>query len=131
MAQENSMAVSEFLAKAELLKQGAEARVYRAHFLGKPTIVKQRFPKRYRHPTLDEKLTHRRTTQEVRSILRCRKAGKFSSSFRNRISNIGNQTFLIFFFLNIWFFPQVSFTLAFVSWLLIGLISTIEEEKND
>lgn len=69
------MAVLEFLGKAELLKQGAEARVYRAHFLGKPTIVKQRFPKRYRHPTLDEKLTHRRTTQEVRSILRCRKAG--------------------------------------------------------
>lgn len=76
MAQESSMAVSEFLAKAELLKQGAEARVYRAHFLGRPAIVKQRFPKRYRHPTLDEKLTHRRTTQEVRSILRCRKAGQ-------------------------------------------------------
>lgn len=73
------MAVSEFLARAELVKQGAEARVYRAHFLGRPTIVKQRFPKRYRHPTLDEKLTHRRTTQEVRAILRCRKAGKCSS----------------------------------------------------
>ncbi|KAG8007335.1 TP53-regulating kinase, partial [Nibea albiflora] len=79
MAQENSMAVPDFLSKAEILKQGAEARVYRAQFLGKPTIVKQRFPKRYRHPTLDEKLTHRRTVQEVRSVLRCRKAGKFSS----------------------------------------------------
>lgn len=88
MAEEKSMAVLDFLGKAELLKQGAEARVYRAHFLGKPTIVKQRFPKRYRHPTLDEKLTHRRTTQEVRSILRCRKAGKCHSSccsVRNRI----------------------------------------------
>uniref|UniRef100_A0A3P8TJD8 non-specific serine/threonine protein kinase n=1 Tax=Amphiprion percula TaxID=161767 RepID=A0A3P8TJD8_AMPPE len=69
------MAALEFLKTAELLKQGAEARVYRAEFLGKPTIVKERFPKRYRHPTLDEKLTHRRTTQEVRSILRCRRAG--------------------------------------------------------
>ncbi|XP_008303632.1 EKC/KEOPS complex subunit TP53RK [Stegastes partitus] len=69
------MAVPEFLQTAELLKQGAEARVYRAEFLGKPAIVKERFPKRYRHPTLDEKLTHRRTTQEVRSILRCRRAG--------------------------------------------------------
>ncbi|XP_035518660.1 EKC/KEOPS complex subunit TP53RK [Morone saxatilis] len=75
MAQEKSMAVPEFLSKAELLKQGAEARVYRAQFLGKPTIVKERFPKRYRHPALDEKLTHRRTVQEVRSILRCRRAG--------------------------------------------------------
>ncbi|XP_023147824.2 EKC/KEOPS complex subunit TP53RK [Amphiprion ocellaris] len=69
------MAALDFLKTAELLKQGAEARVYRAEFLGKPTIVKERFPKRYRHPTLDEKLTHRRTTQEVRSILRCRRAG--------------------------------------------------------
>ncbi|XP_041634892.1 EKC/KEOPS complex subunit TP53RK [Cheilinus undulatus] len=75
MAQEESMAVPDFLRKAELVKQGAEARVYRAKFLGKQSIVKERFPKRYRHPVLDEKLTHRRTVQEVRSILRCRKAG--------------------------------------------------------
>ncbi|XP_028282573.1 EKC/KEOPS complex subunit TP53RK [Parambassis ranga] len=69
------MALPDFLSKDKLIKQGAEARVYRAEFLGKPAIVKERFPKRYRHPALDEKLTHRRTTQEVRSILRCRKAG--------------------------------------------------------
>ncbi|XP_034023217.1 EKC/KEOPS complex subunit TP53RK [Thalassophryne amazonica] len=69
------MAAVKFLAEAELLKQGAEARVYRAQFLGKPTVVKERFPKRYRHPALDEKLTHRRTVQEVRSVLRCRRAG--------------------------------------------------------
>lgn len=72
----SNMADREFLSNAELLKQGAEARVYRAQFLGKPAIIKERFPKRYRHPELDEKLTHRRTVQEVRSILRCRKAGK-------------------------------------------------------
>ncbi|KAM9859477.1 EKC/KEOPS complex subunit TP53RK [Aulostomus maculatus] len=69
------MALQEYLSGAELLKQGAEARVYRVEFLGRPTIVKERFPKRYRHPLLDEKLTHRRTVQEVRSILRCRRAG--------------------------------------------------------
>lgn len=80
MAQEKGTAVPVLLSKAELLKQGAEARVYRAEFLGKPAIVKERFPKRYRHPVLDEKLTHRRTVQEVRSILRCRKAGTFNSS---------------------------------------------------
>ncbi|XP_055725650.1 EKC/KEOPS complex subunit TP53RK-like [Salvelinus fontinalis] len=70
-----SVALPQFLKKIELIKQGAEARVYRGSFLGKPTIVKERFPKSYRHPLLDEKLTHRRTVQEVRSILRCRKAG--------------------------------------------------------
>lgn len=66
---------SEFLCGAELLKQGAEARLYRCLFLGRPTIVKERFHKRYRHPALDDKLSHRRTLQEVRSILRCRRAG--------------------------------------------------------
>lgn len=70
------MAPLEFLGEADLVKQGAEARLYRAQFLGKPTIVKERFPKRYRLPVLDEKLSHRRTVQEVRSILRCRRAGK-------------------------------------------------------
>uniref|UniRef100_A0A1A7YFV3 non-specific serine/threonine protein kinase n=1 Tax=Iconisemion striatum TaxID=60296 RepID=A0A1A7YFV3_9TELE len=69
------MAVPQLLAKADLVKQGAEGRMYRAQFLGRPTIVKERFHKRYRHPVLDEKLTHRRTVQEVRSILRCRRAG--------------------------------------------------------
>lgn len=58
-----------------LIKQGAEARVYKTEFYNKKTIVKERFSKSYRHPSLDEKLTHRRTNQEVRSILRCRKAG--------------------------------------------------------
>lgn len=61
--------------KWSLLKQGAEARVYKTEFYKKKAIVKERFSKSYRHPSLDEKLTHRRTTQEVRSMLRCRKAG--------------------------------------------------------
>ncbi|KAG8447056.1 hypothetical protein GDO86_014487 [Hymenochirus boettgeri] len=64
-----------YLSGLSLLKQGAEARVYRGRFLGKAAVVKERFPKAYRHRALDNKLTHRRTVQEVRSILRCRKAG--------------------------------------------------------
>ncbi|CAJ0955827.1 unnamed protein product [Ranitomeya imitator] len=64
-----------YLGGLQLMKQGAEARVYRGSFLGKAAVVKERFPKTYRHPTLDQKLTHRRTAQEVRSIFRCRKAG--------------------------------------------------------
>ena len=58
-----------------ILKQGAEARIYSATLVSRPVIVKERFKKLYREPTLDEKLTHRRTSQEVRSIARCRKAG--------------------------------------------------------
>ena len=61
---------------AQLIKQGAEARVYRGQFLGRSCVVKQRFKKKYRHPILDKKLTHRRTAQEVRSLVRCRKAGQ-------------------------------------------------------
>ncbi|XP_059919647.1 EKC/KEOPS complex subunit TP53RK [Gadus macrocephalus] len=75
MELEKNMVVSEFLSKGSVLKQGAEARVYRDVFLGRSTIIKERFPKKYRHPLLDEKLTHRRTVQEVRSIQRCRRAG--------------------------------------------------------
>ncbi|KAM5135729.1 EKC/KEOPS complex subunit TP53RK [Mantella aurantiaca] len=65
----------EYLEGLQLMKQGAEARVYRGRFLEKAAVVKERFPKTYRHPALDEKLTHRRTAQEGRAMLRCRKAG--------------------------------------------------------
>lgn len=63
-----------------MIKQGAEARVYRGTFLGRSVIIKERFPKLYRHPEVDEKLTRRRTTQEVRSILRCRRAGQCTTT---------------------------------------------------
>ena len=58
-----------------LVQQGAEARVYRSDFFGKPAIVKQRFVKAYRVPSLDQKLTQRRMSQEVRSMARCRRNG--------------------------------------------------------
>nr|XP_013044542.2 EKC/KEOPS complex subunit TP53RK [Anser cygnoides] len=58
-----------------LVQQGAEARVYRGRFLGRAAVVKLRFPKRYRHPALEERLSRRRTAQEARSLLRCRRAG--------------------------------------------------------
>ena len=59
----------------QLLKQGAEARVYKAEFMGKSAIVKERFVKTYRVAALDEKLSHRRMSQEVRSMARCRRHG--------------------------------------------------------
>lgn len=59
----------------KVFKQGAEARIYRSDFFGKPAIVKERFIKQYRVSSLDQKLTQRRMSQEARSIVRCRKYG--------------------------------------------------------
>ncbi|NXJ63072.1 PRPK protein, partial [Rostratula benghalensis] len=59
----------------QLLRQGAEACVYRGVFLGRATVAKLRIPKRYRHPALEERLSRRRMAQEARSLLRCRRAG--------------------------------------------------------
>lgn len=59
-----------------LLKQGAEAKIYVCTFLGKPTIIKERFKKSYRHPSLDSSLTVQRSKAEVRCMARCRANGK-------------------------------------------------------
>lgn len=47
-----------------------------ASFLNLPNgcIAKERFKKTYRHPDLDQQLTHKRVVQEARSLVRCRKA---------------------------------------------------------
>lgn len=63
------------LAPDALVFQGAESKVYEVMFLGKPTIVKHRFSKKYRLSELDEKLTQSRVRQEARSMLRARKEG--------------------------------------------------------
>ncbi|KAJ1658129.1 serine/threonine-protein kinase bud32 [Dispira simplex] len=47
----------------QLIQQGAEAKIYALTFYGKEAIAKERFPKTYRHPVLDKKLTARRVIQ--------------------------------------------------------------------
>ena len=47
----------------ELLKQGAEAKIYVSSFYGRPCIVKERFVKTYRVVELDKKLSQRRIGQ--------------------------------------------------------------------
>ncbi|KAH9515748.1 TP53 regulating kinase [Bulinus truncatus] len=59
----------------KLIKQGAEAKLYMFDFYGRPCIVKERFQKKYRHPSLDTTLTNQRIKSEVRANLRCRMAG--------------------------------------------------------
>ncbi|KAI8054257.1 kinase-like domain-containing protein [Syncephalis plumigaleata] len=61
--------------EAQLIYQGAEARVYSMPFLGRTAVAKERFSKAYRHPILDHKLTSRRVVQEARLLQRCRRAG--------------------------------------------------------
>lgn len=56
----------------ELIRQGAEARVYKTELDGRQVIAKQRFSKSYRHPDLDYKLTRGRLNQEARCLKRCR-----------------------------------------------------------
>ena len=38
-------------------------------------LLKHRFPKQYRHPTLDHQLTRQRLTAEARALVRCTKWG--------------------------------------------------------
>lgn len=59
----------------QLIKQGAEARLYSGIYLGKPTMVKERFVKKYRHKHLDDVLTKERIKAETRAIVRCKAAG--------------------------------------------------------
>lgn len=59
----------------ELMKQGAEAKLYKGIYLGKLAIIKERFPKKYRHEHLDSYLTKERIKAETRAIVRCKSCG--------------------------------------------------------
>lgn len=66
----------------ELIKQGAEARIYLASFeelyfpLGtEKVIIKDRIPKRYRIKEIDEKLRKERTVREARILYRAKEFG--------------------------------------------------------
>ncbi|KAL3274128.1 hypothetical protein HHI36_015542 [Cryptolaemus montrouzieri] len=59
----------------ELLQQGAEAKLYKGIYLGKPCFAKERFIKSYRHPDLDTFITKERMRAESRAIVRCKSVG--------------------------------------------------------
>ncbi|KAF4403913.1 hypothetical protein G4B88_014369, partial [Cannabis sativa] len=54
-----------------LLKQGAEARIFESAFVGRRSIIKERFSKKYRHPSLDLKLTLKRLNAVMYYSLSC------------------------------------------------------------
>eukprot|EP01038_Epipyxis_sp_PR26KG_P008057 gene8057-10915_t len=60
---------------SSVICQGAEGVVYFSSFTNKPAIIKERLKKNYRIPELDSKLNKQRLLQEVRCIVKCRRAG--------------------------------------------------------
>lgn len=60
-----------------LLAQGAEALVYKTHFLSlaNPAVLKVRPTKHYRHPILDRRLTRQRILQEARCLVKLAREG--------------------------------------------------------
>ncbi|GLV34858.1 Threonyl-carbamoyl synthesis 5 [Carabus blaptoides fortunei] len=59
----------------QLIKQGAEAKLYQGTYLGKPALIKERFVKKYRQPELDCQITNERLKGESRIIARCKSVG--------------------------------------------------------
>ncbi|KAL3207128.1 hypothetical protein MRX96_010446 [Rhipicephalus microplus] len=60
---------------AVLFTQGAEAKVYKGTYFGKPAIYKERFEKKYKHPNLDRLLTLERMRAEARALRKARSVG--------------------------------------------------------
>ncbi|SGY32977.1 BQ5605_C002g01429 [Microbotryum silenes-dioicae] len=106
--------IQHLLQSGRLIKQGAEAKVYKTILFPTPTVtqplssssdsitdptlshleptsvlLKHRFPKQYRHPTLDLQLTRTRLTAEARSLVRCLKAGVVVPALRLVDTNQG------------------------------------------
>jgi Kae1-associated kinase Bud32 len=59
----------------KLIKQGAEAHLYKTKYLQKECLLKKRIPKTYRHPQLDEKISKARTKQEALLLHKAKKNG--------------------------------------------------------
>ncbi|KAI0822124.1 hypothetical protein BC628DRAFT_1327873 [Trametes gibbosa] len=89
MATEIISPTKALLAQAEKVSQGAEAKIYRTQ-LHPPALhareslssarvedvlLKHRFHKQYRHPTLDTTLTKSRVAGEARALLKCIRSG--------------------------------------------------------
>lgn len=59
----------------DIIKQGAEARLYKGVFNGNSCLVKERFVKNYRLAELDKTLTKSRIKAEQKTVKRCEDAG--------------------------------------------------------
>ena len=64
----------------ELIRQGAEARIYRCLYFGRRAILKERFIKTYRHTDLDNTISLQRLKSEVRLITCAKQLGMHTPS---------------------------------------------------
>ena len=51
-----------------LLRQGAEANLYKSQYLGKEALIKERIPKNYRNAELDSGIRRKRTKEEAQLL---------------------------------------------------------------
>ncbi|XP_037817899.1 EKC/KEOPS complex subunit TP53RK [Lucilia sericata] len=58
-----------------ILKQGAEGRLYLGEYKGERCLIKERFVKKYRHQELDNQITRQRMKAETKAAGRCQTAG--------------------------------------------------------
>ncbi|KAF9018553.1 kinase-like protein [Hymenopellis radicata] len=63
------------IATSQPISQGAEAKVYKTTLASTPLLIKHRFHKQYRHPSLDASLTRARVAGEARALLKCLRSG--------------------------------------------------------
>ncbi|GIY62438.1 hypothetical protein CDAR_50601 [Caerostris darwini] len=59
----------------QLICQGSESKIYKGTFNGLPSILKERFVKKYRHFDLDKTLTLERMRAEIKALLKCLEMG--------------------------------------------------------
>lgn len=59
----------------DLIKQGAEGKLYVGEYAGNRCLIKERFVKNYRLPELDKTLTKQRIKAEQKTVKRCEDAG--------------------------------------------------------
>ena len=51
-----------------LIRQGAEANLYKSEYLGKDALIKERIPKSYRNAELDSEIRKKRTKEEAQLL---------------------------------------------------------------
>jgi len=68
-----------------LIYQGAESRVYESLYIDRPVIIKERLSKSYRVKELDKKINKHRLQQEIKCMVKCRRAGVATPRYNTRL----------------------------------------------
>lgn len=85
----------DFVNSWELRYQGAESRLYFGIHKDNQCVIKHRFPKQYRHPLLDKKLTKERTKRERRIIEKVAEKSTLLGPYMPRVAWSDGSTILM------------------------------------